>query len=75
MYIYYIRINNIRKNTLINEGSIQGIDIYSKNGCKIENKSDGDIWLITIVSEARGVYIVNDGDISKISNSCSDVIN
>ncbi|CZR74363.1 TPA: cell wall-binding repeat-containing protein [Clostridioides difficile] len=69
-----IRINNIRKNTLINEGSIQGIDIYSKNGCKIENKSDGDIWLITIVSEARGVYIVNDGDISKISNSCSDVI-
>lgn len=69
-----IRINNIKKNTLTNEGSIQGIDIYSKNGCKIENKSDGDIWLITIVSEARGVYIVNDGDISKISNSCSDVI-
>ncbi|MCC0631272.1 cell wall-binding repeat-containing protein [Clostridioides sp. ZZV15-6388] len=69
-----IKINNIRKNTLLNEGSIQGIDIYSENGCKIENKSDGDIWLITIASEARGVYIVNDGDISKISNSCSDVI-
>ncbi|WP_332955445.1 cell wall-binding repeat-containing protein [Clostridioides difficile] len=69
-----IRINNIKKDTLINEGSIQGIDIYSKNGCKIENTSDGDIWIITIMADAKEVYIENDGDITKISNNSSDVI-
>ncbi|CZR98307.1 N-acetylmuramoyl-L-alanine amidase LytC precursor [Clostridioides difficile] len=69
-----IRIDNIKKGTLINEGSIQGIDIYSKNGCKIENTSDGDIWIITIDADAKDVYIENDGDITKISNNAPGVI-
>ncbi|HFL3558306.1 TPA: cell wall-binding repeat-containing protein [Clostridioides difficile] len=69
-----IRIDNIKKGTLINEGSIQGIDIYSKNGCKIENTSDGDIWIITIDADAKDVYIENDGDITKISNNATGVI-
>ncbi|HFL2489563.1 cell wall-binding repeat-containing protein [Clostridioides difficile] len=69
-----IRIDNIKKGTLINEGSIQGIDIYSKNGCKIENTNDGDIWIITIDADAKDVYIENDGDITKISNNAPGVI-
>ncbi|MCC0660872.1 cell wall-binding repeat-containing protein [Clostridioides sp. ZZV14-6154] len=66
-------INNIKNNTLVNKGDINQIDIHSKNGCKIENQSSGDIWLITILKDAKNVYIENDGDIIKISNSSSDV--
>ena len=42
-------INNIKNNTLVNKGDINQIDVYSKNGCRIENQSSGDIWLITIL--------------------------
>ncbi|HBE9250817.1 TPA: cell wall-binding repeat-containing protein [Clostridioides difficile] len=66
-------INNIKNNTLVNKGDINQIDVYSKNGCRIENQSSGDIWLITILKEAKNVYIENDGDIIKISNSSNDV--
>lgn len=69
-----IEIRNIKNNSLVNRGSIQDLDISTENGCKIENESSGEIWLITILSNAKGVYIINNGDITKISNSSSDVI-
>uniref|UniRef100_UPI0010335E11 cell wall-binding repeat-containing protein n=1 Tax=Clostridioides difficile TaxID=1496 RepID=UPI0010335E11 len=67
-------IKNIKNNSFINKGSIFDLDISSNNECKIENESSGEIWLITIFQNAKGVYIVNDGDITKISNNSSDVI-
>ncbi|HGM3508126.1 TPA: cell wall-binding repeat-containing protein [Clostridioides difficile] len=69
-----IEIRNIKNNSLVNKGSIQDLDISTENGCKIENESSGEIWLITILSNAKGVYIINNGEITKISNSSSDVI-
>ncbi|HGS9636053.1 TPA: cell wall-binding repeat-containing protein [Clostridioides difficile] len=66
-------IKDIKKGTLINEGRISGIDIYDSNGCEIENKGTGEIWLITIINSAKDVYINNSGDITKISNDCSSV--
>lgn len=66
-------IKNIKNNSFINKGSIFDLDISSNNECKIENESSGEIWLITIFQNAKGVYIVNDGDITKISNNSSDV--
>ncbi|MBY2475808.1 cell wall-binding repeat-containing protein [Clostridioides difficile] len=66
-------IKNIKNNSFINKGSIFDLDISAENGCKIENESSGEIWLITIFQNAKGVYIVNDGDITKISNNSSDV--
>ncbi|MCC0694879.1 cell wall-binding repeat-containing protein [Clostridioides sp. ES-S-0048-02] len=66
-------INNIKSDTLVNEGSIQGIDIYDENGCKIENENSGEIWLITILKNSKDVYIMNRGEITKISNNSSSV--
>lgn len=68
-----IVIKNIKDGTLTNEGRINGIDIYDNDGCRIENKSSGEIWLVTIFSSAKDVYIKNDGDITKITNDCSSV--
>lgn len=69
-----IKLVDINSNTLINSGSIQDLDIYDDNGCKIENERDGDIWLITILSSAKDTYISNYGDITKISNSSTSAI-
>ncbi|VHV33512.1 cell surface protein [Clostridioides difficile] len=66
-------INNIKNETLVNEGSIQGIDVYDENGCKIENEDSGEIWLITILKNSKDVYILNRGEITKISNNSSSV--
>ncbi|MCC0749637.1 cell wall-binding repeat-containing protein [Clostridioides sp. ZZV13-5731] len=66
-------INNIKNDTLVNEGSIQGIDIYDEDGCKIENENSGEIWLITILKNSKNVYILNRGEITKISNNSSSV--
>nr|UWI49384.1 cell wall-binding repeat-containing protein [Clostridioides difficile] len=69
-----MEIRNLKNNSLVNKGSIQDLDISTENGCKVENESSGEIWLITILSNAKSVYIVNNGDITKISNNSSDVI-
>ncbi len=69
-----IELKDIKNNTIVNKGSIQDLDIYTENGCKIENESSGEIWLITILPSAKNVYIINDGEITKISNNSSDVI-
>ncbi|MCC0680526.1 cell wall-binding repeat-containing protein [Clostridioides sp. ES-S-0005-03] len=66
-------IKNIKNNSFINKGSIFDLDISAENGCRIENESSGEIWLITIFQNVKGVYIVNDGEITKISNNSSDV--
>ncbi|EMM8012349.1 cell wall-binding repeat-containing protein [Clostridioides difficile] len=64
-----IILKNIKDGTLINKGRINGIDIYDNDGSRIENEDNGEIWLITILSDAKDVYIKNDGDITKISNN------
>ncbi|MCC0646914.1 cell wall-binding repeat-containing protein [Clostridioides sp. ZZV15-6598] len=69
-----IEIRDIKNNKMLNKGSIQDLDIYTENGCKVENESSGEIWLITILPNAKNIYIVNDGEITKISNNSSDVI-
>ncbi len=68
-----IKIMDVRSSTLVNKGEINYLDIYDNNGCRVENERDGDIWLVTISNESRDVHIENDGDINKISNSCSSV--
>ncbi len=60
-----VKLKNIKNESLVNKGSIQDLDIYDENGCKIENESSGEIWFVTIVEEANDVYIVNSGDITK----------
>ncbi|MGO0986122.1 cell wall-binding repeat-containing protein [Clostridioides difficile] len=69
-----MKLVDINSDTLINRGSIQDLDIYDDNGCRIENERDGDIWIITILSSAKDTYISNDGDITKISNSSTSSI-
>lgn len=69
-----VKLKNIKNESLVNKGSIQDLDIYDENGCKIENESSGEIWFVTIVEEANDVYIVNSGDITKISNNSSSTI-
>lgn len=68
-----IIIKSIKAGTLTNTGKINGIDIYDNNGCRIENEYNGEIWLITVLGEAKDVYIKNDGEITKIVNYCSSV--
>ncbi|HFL3605254.1 TPA: cell wall-binding repeat-containing protein [Clostridioides difficile] len=67
-------IEDIKNNTLNNEGSIDSISVYDGNGCRINNKEDGDIWLLTIADNAKNVNIVNDGQINKVNNRVSDTI-
>ncbi|HFL2404049.1 TPA: cell wall-binding repeat-containing protein [Clostridioides difficile] len=69
-----VKIMDIKNGTFINEGDINDIDIYDPNGCKIENKSGGDIWVLTISSSAKDVNIENKGDISKVTNNSTSVI-
>ncbi|MCC0784435.1 cell wall-binding repeat-containing protein [Clostridioides sp. ES-S-0108-01] len=67
-------IEDIKNDTLNNEGSIDSISVYDGNGCRINNKEEGDIWLLTIADNAKNVNIVNDGQINKVNNSVSDTI-
>ena len=69
-----LQIKNIKSSTLINEGTIDDLDIYDENGCRIENESSGEISLITILKDAKNVYIINEGNITKILNNCNDVV-
>ncbi|HBE7903979.1 TPA: cell wall-binding repeat-containing protein [Clostridioides difficile] len=69
-----LQIKNIKSSTLINKGTIDDLDIYDENGCRIENESSGEISLITILKDAKNVYIINEGNITKILNNCNDVV-
>ncbi|MCC0734304.1 cell wall-binding repeat-containing protein [Clostridioides sp. ZZV14-6009] len=64
-----IKILNIGNSTLINEGEINYVDVYDNDGCKIENKSSGNIWLINVYKGSEDIYIENRGKIVEISNS------
>lgn len=69
-----LEIKDIKNGTLINKGTIDDLDVYDENGCRIENESSGEISLVTILKDAKNVYIINEGNITKILNNCNDVI-
>ncbi|KPI49307.1 cell surface protein [Clostridioides difficile] len=69
-----LEIKDIKNGTLINKGTIDDLDVYDGNGCRIENESSGEISLVTILKDAKNVYIINEGNITKILNNCNDVI-